>query len=139
VVDDDALVLDSLEAILTDWGFATLTAGGVQEAVALPSDQGRRPDLVISDYRLKEGRTAVGAILAIRPLLDLPIAGSILTGETDLGILRKATEQQRFGIAHKPVTPSQLCEVIELEIGTPCQERKRVGMPAGGLPTADSM
>jgi len=57
VIDDDAMVLDSLEAILTEWGYQALTAVNADEAVAQVRKSGRRPDIVIADYQLQDGRT----------------------------------------------------------------------------------
>ena len=89
VIDDDAMVLESLEAILTEWGYEALTATGAEQAVArapgVGSPAGHR------DRRLPAagGRTGTEAILAVRALFDHPIPGLILTGETDLKFLRE--------------------------------------------------
>ena len=115
VVDDDVMVLDSLEAILTEWGYETLTATDAEQAVAEAREVGRRPDIVIADYRLREGRTGVEAIRAIRALFDQPVPGLILTGETDLEFQRTAAAHG-LGIAHKPVTPSQLGRVLDQQL-----------------------
>jgi PAS domain S-box-containing protein len=81
VIDDDAMVLESLEVILTEWGYQAISASSAEEAVAQVRKLGRRPDIVIADYRLQDGRTGTEAILAIRALFDHPIPGLILTGE----------------------------------------------------------
>jgi two-component system, sensor histidine kinase len=115
VIDDDAMVLESLEAILTDWGYEVLAASGVEEAVVRLTELDRCPDFVISDYRLQDGQTGTEAIVAVRVLFDQPIPGVILTGETDSEFLRKAAEQC-LGIIHKPVTPRQLCDVLDQQM-----------------------
>jgi CheY-like chemotaxis protein len=115
VVDDDAMVLDSLEAILTEWGYEALTATDADQAVAEIRKAGRRPDIVIADYRLREGRTGMEAIRDIRALFDQRIPGLILTGETDLEFQRTAAAHG-LGIAHKPVTPSQLGRVLAQQL-----------------------
>jgi PAS domain S-box-containing protein len=115
VVDDDALVLDSLQALLTEWEYEVLTATATDQAVARIRERGRRPDIVIADYRLAEGRTGIEAIRAVRALFDQPIPGVILTGETDLAFLRTAAGHN-VGLAHKPVTPSQLGRVLDQQL-----------------------
>jgi two-component system, sensor histidine kinase len=97
-----------------------LAASSVEEAVVRLSELGRRPDLVISDYRLRDGQTGTDAIVAVRVLFDQSIPGVILTGETGSDFLRKAAEQ-RLGIVHKPVTPRQLCDVLDqqMTVGDP--------------------
>jgi CheY-like chemotaxis protein len=115
VVDDDAMVLDSLGAILTEWGYETLTATDAEQAVAEIREMGRRPDIVIADYRLRDGRTGIEAISVVRALFDQPIPGVILTGETDLAFLPTAAGHD-VGIAHKPVTPRQLGRVLHQQL-----------------------
>jgi len=115
VIDDDALVLESLEAILTEWGYQAVAAVSAEEAIAQVRELGRRPDIVIADYRLREGRTGTEAILAVRALFDHPIPGLILTGETDPKFLRECTGHD-VGIAHKPVLPSQLGRMLDQQL-----------------------
>jgi two-component system, sensor histidine kinase len=50
VIDDDALVLESLEAILTEWGYQAITGNSADEAIVKVQELGRRPDIVIADY-----------------------------------------------------------------------------------------
>jgi CheY-like chemotaxis protein len=104
-----------LEAILTEWGYQTLTAVSAEEAVAQVRELNRRPDIIIADYRLQDGRTGTEAILAVRTLFDHPIPGLILTGETDPKFLRECTGHG-VGIAHKPVMPSQLGRVLDQQL-----------------------
>ena len=115
VIDDDVMVLESLEAILTEWGYQTLTAVSAEEAVTQVRELNRRPDIVIADYRLRDGRTGTEAILAVRALFDHPIPGLILTGETDLKFLSDCASHD-LGIAHKPVMPSQLGRALDQQL-----------------------
>jgi CheY-like chemotaxis protein len=112
VVDDDALVLESLQAILKEWGYEVVSATDTDQAVARIRERSRPPDIVIADYRLHGGRTGTETILAVRALFDQPIPGVILTGETDLQFLHTAAGHD-LGIAHKPVTPRQLSRVLD--------------------------
>lgn len=115
VIDDDVMVLDSLETILTEWGYQAIAAISAEEAIAQIGQLGRRPDIVIADYRLQDGHTGTEAILAVRALFDYCIPGLILTGETDPKVLRECTGHD-VGIAHKPVMPSQLGLALEQRI-----------------------
>jgi CheY-like chemotaxis protein len=115
VIDDDAMVLESLEAILTEWGYQVIAAASAEEAVARVRELNRRPDIMIADYRLQDGRTGTEAILAVRALFDHPIPGLILTGETDPKFLRECTGHD-VGIAHKPVMPSQLGRALDQQL-----------------------
>jgi PAS domain S-box-containing protein len=115
VIDDDTMVLESLEAILTEWGYQTLTAVSAEEALARVRALNRRPDILIADYRLRDGHTGTEAILAVRTLFNHPVPGLILTGETDLKFLHECAGHD-LGIAHKPVMPLQLGRAIDQQL-----------------------
>jgi PAS domain S-box-containing protein len=115
VIDDDTMVLESLEAILMEWGYRTLTAVSAEEAIARIRELNRRPDILIADYRLRDGHTGTEAVLAIRALFNHPIPGLILTGETDLRFLHECAGHG-LGIAHKPVMPLQLGRAIDQQL-----------------------
>ncbi|WP_247894390.1 PAS domain-containing hybrid sensor histidine kinase/response regulator [Azospirillum sp. B510] len=122
VVDDDAIVLLGLETIFRDWGYEVLVAGSAQKAVEGLSRAGRRPDLIVADYRLREGRYGTEAVARIRALYadpgHPPIPGLILTGETGPDCERDAAAHG-LGIIHKPVTPRQLGHALGELLGTP--------------------
>jgi CheY-like chemotaxis protein len=115
VIDDDVMVLESLEAILTEWGYQAIAALSAEEAIARVRELNRRPDIVIADYRLQDGHTGTEAILAVRALFDYPIPGLILTGETDPTFLRECTGHD-VGITHKPVMPAQLGRALDQQL-----------------------
>ncbi|WP_434622616.1 PAS domain-containing hybrid sensor histidine kinase/response regulator [Azospirillum sp. B2RO_4] len=122
VVDDDAIVLLGLETIFREWGYEVLVAGSAKKAVEGLSRMGRRPDLILADYRLREGQFGTDAVARIRALYDDPgsaaIPGLILTGETGPDCERDAAAHG-LGIIHKPVTPRQLGHALgELMGGT---------------------
>ena len=94
---------------------AAISASSAEEAIAQVRKLGRRPDIVIADYRLQDGRTGTEAIFAIRALFNHPIPGLILTGETDLKFLRECTGHD-VGIAHKPVMPAQLGRALDEQL-----------------------
>ena len=115
VVDDDAIVLLGLETIFREWGYEVLVAGSAQKAVEGLSRIGRRPDLIVADYRLREGQFGTDAVARIRALYGdpgkPPIPGLILTGETGPDCERDAAAHG-LGIIHKPVTPRQLSHAL---------------------------
>ena len=115
VIDDDVMVLESLEAILTEWGYQAIAALSAEEAITRVRELNRRPDIVIADYRLQDGHTGTEAILAVRALFDYPIPGLILTGETDPKFLRECTGHD-VGITHKPVMPAQLSRALDQQL-----------------------
>ena len=68
VIDDDPLILEATGGLLQSWGCCVVTAQSCEEAlVRLAKTQaGRRPDVIMSDYRLSRGLTGVDAIVSQR-------------------------------------------------------------------------
>ncbi|WP_353859566.1 PAS domain S-box protein [Azospirillum formosense] len=112
VIDDDAIVLLGLQAILREWGYEVLIAGSGELAVDKLRSVSRKPDIIIADYRLREGKVGTDAILDIRRLFDAEIPAIIVTGETGPECQRDAV-RHGFGLMHKPVTPRQLAGAME--------------------------
>ncbi|WP_448205622.1 ATP-binding protein [Azospirillum sp. sgz302134] len=112
VVDDDAIVLLGLQAILKEWGYDVLIAGSTEQALEKLRAASRTPDIIIADYRLRDGRVGTDAILEIRKLFGTPVPGIIVTGETGPECQRDAA-LHGLGLMHKPVTPRQLNSAME--------------------------
>ena len=112
LVDDDAIVLLGLTATFESWGYDVLAADSADRALAALTVNGRRPDVVVSDYRLREGRNGTDAILRVREAYGADIPGIILTGETGAEVQKDAAKHT-LGIIHKPVTPRQLGEALD--------------------------
>ncbi|WP_448187807.1 hybrid sensor histidine kinase/response regulator [Azospirillum sp. sgz301742] len=112
LVDDDAIVLLGLKAMFEEWGYQVLVAGSTDDALARLERAERRPDIVVADYRLREGRVGTEAILSIRQRYGMAIPGIILTGETGPEAQRDATAHG-LRVIHKPVTPRQLGKALD--------------------------
>jgi PAS domain S-box-containing protein len=112
LVDDDAIILLGLKAVLEDWGYEVLAAPSAARVLAgLDACGGRRPDMVIADYRLREGANGIDVVLKIRALLGENIPGVILTGETGRECQREAGVYG-LTVVHKPVTSGQLGKAL---------------------------
>ncbi len=72
VVDDDPLVLEATEGLLTSWGCQAVTADSYATALQKLADIGRRPDLIICDYRLSEERSGIDVIRSLRNVFEIP-------------------------------------------------------------------
>lgn len=114
VIDDDEAVRTGMCHLLRNWGCECEAAESIEEAVALA--RAHAPDLVISDYRLREQRTGTEAIVALRALLGNTLPALLITGDTAPERLREA-QANGVPLLHKPVSPSQLyrklVEVLE--------------------------
>lgn len=105
VIDDDEIVRTGMCQLLQGWGCECDIAESIEEALTVT--QSRTPDLVISDYRLREQRTGVEAIAALRARLGEDLPALLITGDTAPERLREA-QASGMPLLHKPVTPSQL-------------------------------
>ena len=113
LVDDDAIVLMGLHAILSEWGYRVISAGSADLLLDRLEEQDVRPDIVIADYRLREGRVGTEAVLRVRErFADNTLPGIILTGETGPDCHVDAA-RHGFRVVHKPVTPRQLTAALD--------------------------
>jgi CheY-like chemotaxis protein len=103
VIEDDPLVLQATGGLLRSWGFQVVTAESYDEALAQLADIGRRPDLIVCDYRLSEGATGIDAIAGLRSAFEIPALlisadASSPPGEDAFG---------SYNLLHKPVDPAR--------------------------------
>ena len=107
VIDDDAPVLDGMRGILQSWGCRVVTAASDTQAFAGLAEEGGQPDLIISDYRLADGKTGIEAIERLRDALDFAVPAFLISGDTAPERLREASASG-YHLLHKPVPPMAL-------------------------------
>jgi signal transduction histidine kinase len=105
VIDDDETVRAGMLHLLRGWGCECEAAESNEEALALARTHA--PDVVISDYRLREQRTGLEAIAALRELLGDTLPALLITGDTAPDRLCEALASG-IPLLHKPVSPSKL-------------------------------
>jgi CheY-like chemotaxis protein len=105
VIEDDVDVLQGMLHLLHDWGCVSEGAADIDEALDLA--QRLVPQLVISDYRLREGRTGAQAIAAVRALMGADLPALLITGDTAPERLREAMASG-VTLLHKPLSPGRL-------------------------------
>jgi CheY-like chemotaxis protein len=107
VIDDDARVLDGMRGILQSWGCRVLTAASASAALAGLTEGEGQPDLIVSDYRLADGKTGIEAIELLRTALGFKVPAFLISGDTGPERLREATASGYY-LLHKPVPPMVL-------------------------------
>ena len=107
VIDDEVDILAGMREILSGWGFDVLTAESLAQAQQLLEAQGRGPDVILADLRLREHQTGIEAIKALQARYGTQIPGLILTGDTAPERLQIASEAG-YRVMHKPVKPARL-------------------------------
>lgn len=109
VVDDNAIVLKSMQLLLEIWGCEAHTAQTVAEAVI--AFEAYQPDIVISDYRLANNETGEQVIIAIQNASESTVFNAasfiILTANTSPKLF-KATKVINPTVLHKPIDPVTL-------------------------------
>ncbi len=105
IIDDDESVRLGMRELLLSWGCDCLIAESADEALALTN--GKAPDLLIVDYRLREEKTGREAIELFRNKLDTNLPAIIITGDTAADRLREAQTSDAL-LLHKPVSSLEL-------------------------------
>jgi signal transduction histidine kinase/CheY-like chemotaxis protein len=111
VIDDDESVRDSTCGLLKRWGCLVATAASEDAALVKLTELGRRPDLIISDYRLAHGKTGFGLIDRMRHAYGAQIPAFLISGDTTPERLHEAHESGYY-LLHKPVMPMTLRSVV---------------------------
>jgi signal transduction histidine kinase/ActR/RegA family two-component response regulator len=107
VIDDDGLVRDGMSRLLQGWQCHVVTAASGEEALSRFAAVGRAPDLIISDYRLANGRTGLQAIDRLRGGLGKSIPALLISGDTAPEPLLEV-KAMGYQLLHKPVAPTVL-------------------------------
>lgn len=105
LIDDEQSIRDGMARLLRTWGCECIAADSVEEGLAFAQQQA--PDIVISDYRLRDERTGTDAICCIRQAVGKHIPGLLITGDTAPARLREA-RSSGLPLLHKPVMPALL-------------------------------
>jgi signal transduction histidine kinase len=105
VIDDDELVRVAMGRLLTSFGCRAVAVDSFEAAVV--AARAERPDVIISDYRLREERTGAEAILALRSELGARVPAFLVTGDTGPERLREA-HRTGLPLLHKPLSPRVL-------------------------------
>jgi CheY-like chemotaxis protein len=69
------------------------------------------PDLIISDYRLSDGKTGIEAIAQVRDEFGCAIPAFLISGDTHSDSLLQA-RANGLQLLHKPVDPMKLRAVV---------------------------
>lgn len=105
LVDDDEAVRIGTRHQLLEWGFECIAVESIDEALAeaktLP------PDLVISDYRLRNHHTGAEVVAALRAEGNPLLPALLITGDTAPERIQEA-HASSIPLLHKPVAPSEL-------------------------------
>lgn len=111
VVADAPMVKEGTGGLLGNWGYSVLTAGSDEAALMRVAQRQERPDLIISDYHLANGKIGIRAIEQINAAFGSSIPAILISGDTAAEPLRDANERG-YILLHKPVDPMRLRAVM---------------------------
>jgi Signal transduction histidine kinase len=110
VVEDDAMVLMGLQMILETWGLKVLPAEDMAQVLQCLDEA--RPDMILSDLRLRAGLTGFEVVERVRALLGQDIPAIILTGETGKSELAEG-QRRHLTFLHKPIQADPLKAALQ--------------------------
>ena len=108
VVDDDAMVIDSLATLLEGWGLQVISAASGEE---LLKKLEHAPDLLITDFRLGtgDGLEVAHAVREAYPGNGCQVV--VVTGDTSEQSVR-VLDGSGYQVLHKPVRPARLRALV---------------------------
>lgn len=107
VIDDERDIRFAMQSILEQWGCHVLSASSAPEAIDQLRHHLRTPDLLISDYRLRDNQNGIQAVQAVRAALEEELPSIIITGDIAATELRQVVTLG-LPLAHKPISADQL-------------------------------
>lgn len=112
IIDDHEGIRFSLSNMLISWGCKVRAFESAEEACrAINVLPDWAPNLLISDYRLRNHKTGIAAIKQVQLTLNYPIKSILISGDTSPEVI-KAIEAEGVSWLHKPIKPAKLRVVI---------------------------
>ncbi|MDA9392251.1 two-component hybrid sensor and regulator [Bradyrhizobium sp. CCBAU 45394] len=111
VIADAPIVQQGTGGLLGRWGYTVLTTGSDEAALIRLAERQQRPDLIISDYHLANGKTGIRAIEKINAAFGSSIPAILISGDTAPEPAREVKDTG-YILLHKPVDPMRLRAVM---------------------------
>ncbi len=110
VIEDDALVRSALVGLLGGWGIRVHEAQGLAAAQQWIQN-GLKPALILSDYRLQDGQNGIEVVQLLRRQLRYAVPACLMSGDTDAKLMG-AAQAAGLVLLHKPVRPAKLRNLL---------------------------
>jgi PAS domain S-box-containing protein len=114
-IDDEPMQRQAMAALFQAWGCKADIVRSAVEALQVLAASSARPDVIIADYRLRDGRNGADAIRILRQFVGRNVPGILITGDTEPRRLAEA-KASGFRLLHKPVDPDRLRAEVETSI-----------------------
>ncbi|WP_095157599.1 NahK/ErcS family hybrid sensor histidine kinase/response regulator [Pseudomonas sp. Irchel 3E13] len=114
VLDNETSILQSMAALLGQWGCEVLTA--TDREAALQVLEGRAPELVLADFHLDHGVTGCEVVRDLRRHFGTAIPAVMITADRS-DQSRRAMQRLGAPLLNKPVKPGKLRAVLSQLLG----------------------
>ncbi|SCX66765.1 Signal transduction histidine kinase [Pseudomonas sp. NFACC32-1] len=114
VIDNELSILQSMAALLGQWGCDVLIA--TDEAGALDVLQGHAPELILADFHLDHDMVGCEVVKHLREHFQQPIPAVIITADRS-DQCRRALRKLNAPLLNKPVKPGKLRAVLSQMLG----------------------
>lgn len=111
IIEDDEEVCRSMRTFLDGLGCVVLTADSEDEALRILLREQMEPNLIISDYRLRNEQNGVAAAEAVLTYLGKTLPVMIITGDTAPERIREANSHG-YRLLHKPLAPKEFALTV---------------------------
>ena len=109
VLDNEVSILESMGALLGQWGCEVVTA--TDQAGALLALQGQAPELILADYHLDHGVVGCEVVRYLREHFAVAIPAVIITADRS-DQCRRGLQKLGAPLLNKPVKPGKLRAVL---------------------------
>jgi len=107
VVDDEDSVREGTRGLLEAWGCVVITASNIDEALREIARSPRQPDVMVTDFRLRNHVSGVDVINQVRSSAGIHLPAIMITGDTT-GEESASLRGSDITLLHKPVNPGRL-------------------------------
>ncbi|MBC3484480.1 PAS domain S-box protein [Pseudomonas sp. SWRI50] len=114
VMDNEVSILESMGALLGQWGCEVVTA--TDQAGALLALRGQAPELILADYHLDHGVVGCEVVRHLREHFAVAIPAVIITADRS-DQCRRALQKLGAPLLNKPVKPGKLRAVLSQLLG----------------------
>jgi signal transduction histidine kinase len=106
-IDDDEAILAAMVEVFDHWNVALAAGEDAEQVCAELLALGRAPDLILCDFRLRDGHTGVEAVQLLRDTFGSQIPAALLTGDTAADTIQ-TIQASKLQVLHKPLKPAKL-------------------------------
>ena len=115
LIDDETDILEVFADLLSSWHVTKVVAVTDEEAACDAIIEGFKPDIIVSDYRLRDEKTGLQAIEMLSDMLGYAIPAIVITGDTSPQSLAEF-ERSGHKVLFKPVPPEKLKRELLLQL-----------------------